>query len=108
MTLERFVLVFFAALFMDSLWALYILHVAKKKYFSSACLSVLLIFLSFLTVISYVEEHQYLIPTAGGAFVGTFLTILIDLKIEVASKNKSISKKLASYNAKKKHESRQK
>ena len=61
--------------FIDMLYALYILYVGRKKSVAAANCSAIIYSLLAYGVTSYSENILYLIPLASGAWLGTFLTV---------------------------------
>jgi hypothetical protein len=73
--LWQWVAVFFSMVFVDMLWAKYMLALAGKQAMKSALLSGGIILCGVFTTISYVENHWLVIPAAIGAFIGTYFTV---------------------------------
>ncbi|MFA6407745.1 MAG: hypothetical protein WCV80_03515 [Candidatus Paceibacterota bacterium] len=72
-------LVFGATVISDMLWAFYIRRTNDRKALSAALFSAVIVLSGGLIVVAYVENNWYLLPAAMGAFVGTFISIHIDM-----------------------------
>lgn len=66
---------FVTYLVIDVLYALYIIAVDRRQALAAACLTSIIYSLLAFGVITYSKNPLYLLPIAGGAFVGTFLTV---------------------------------
>ena len=66
--------------FIDMLYALYILYVGRKQSIAAANCSAIIYSLLAYGVTSYSENIFYLIPLASGAWMGTFLTVKFEHK----------------------------
>jgi hypothetical protein len=64
--------------FTDVFWTLLVLKTAQGRKLSAAIFSVILVFLSAVTITSFVENYWYVIPAALGAFLGTYVTVRRD------------------------------
>ena len=73
-------LVFLGAGLADVVWALYIRRAGEGKAASAGFLAALIILFGAYITIEYVENHWYLIPAVVGAFVGTYITVVLDKK----------------------------
>lgn len=66
---------FFAATFLDAIFALYTVAVIKTKPLRAANLSFLTYTLEAVGVVNYVKNGWYLVPLAIGAFVGSYAVV---------------------------------
>ncbi len=71
---------FITYVFIDMLYALYILYVGRKQPIAAANCSAIIYSLLAYGVTSYSENIWYLIPLASGAWLGTFLTVKFEHK----------------------------
>jgi len=69
--------IFFTYVLIDVLYALYIIFVEKRQAFYSAVVSSLIYSLGALGILSFSKNLLYIIPLAAGAFLGTYVTVLI-------------------------------
>ena len=75
------VVIFVTYITIDMLYAYYILCVARKKSLAAANCSAVIYSLLAYGVISYSENVLYIIPLASGAWLGTFLTVKFEHKL---------------------------
>lgn len=68
-------LAFFALAALDLCWARYTAHVTANRPLASASWSVLLFLLSGASIIGYTRDPLLLIPSAAGAFCGTYIGV---------------------------------
>lgn len=68
-------LVFFTYIWVDILYAYYIICVERRRAFRAACVSSFLYSLLAFGVVSYSKNIWYLAPLATGAWLGTFITV---------------------------------
>ena len=68
-------LVFVANIIADVLAVLWVKQVEKRHRIRAGLVSVAIVCLSYLSIIYIVSDPWFLIPTAAGAFVGTFFTV---------------------------------
>ena len=68
-------LIFFAYLFVDALYAYYTLSVVSLKPYTSATAGALMYFLLAIGIINYIKNPIYLIPLVLGSWVGTFIVV---------------------------------
>jgi hypothetical protein len=71
----RFAVVFFSAVGLDALWALYIRRSSQGKALAAASCAAVLLGLGAFNAISYLDNHWMLVPAMSGAFVGTYGTL---------------------------------
>jgi hypothetical protein len=71
--------VFFAYLLIDAMYAYYTLVVTRKKPVTAASVGALMHFLIAFGVLSYVENYLYVIPLALGSWFGTYIVVKYDL-----------------------------
>ena len=74
----RFAVVFFSAVGLDALWALYIRRSSQGKALAAASCAAVLLGLGAFNAISYLENHWMLVPAMSGAFVGTYATLRLE------------------------------
>lgn len=72
----KYILVFVAVAFVDSIWTLYIKAIQENAPLRSAMTGTLIYALGSYAILSYTESPVYLIPACLGAFIGTYLTTL--------------------------------
>lgn len=84
--LPEAILIFFATAASDVLWVFYIRRTSKGKAISAAAFSAMIVLLGGLVVLAYVDNRWYLIPAALGAFVGTIISIKLDIKFDIKNK----------------------
>ncbi len=80
------ILIFLATAASDVLWVFYIRRTSKGKAISAAAFSSMIVLLGGFVVLAYVDNRWYLIPAAFGAFVGTILSIKLDIKFDIRNK----------------------
>jgi hypothetical protein len=66
---------FFAALALDAVFALYTVAIINTRPLAAANLSLLTYMLEAVGVVNYVNNRWYLIPLAGGAFFGSYIIV---------------------------------
>jgi hypothetical protein len=77
------IVIFFAYILIDGMYAYYTVAVMKKNPITSATVGSLMHFLIAFGVLSYVENYLYLFPLALGSWIGTFLVVWKDSKTVV-------------------------
>ncbi len=77
---EIALIVFFAYMLIDAMYAYYTLAVTRKRPVASASVGALMHFLIAFGVLNYVENYLYVVPLALGSWVGTYLVVKQDLK----------------------------
>lgn len=82
----HFALVFFAMIFTDFVWGIYIKAVGQNRALRAGIFSGLIMVFGAFSVISYMNDHRYLIAAILGAFTGTYLSVLFHKKKEETSK----------------------
>jgi hypothetical protein len=70
-----YLIVFIANIATDVLAVMFIQEVTKKNRVKAGLVSVAIVTLYAISVIYIVSSHWYIVPTAAGAFVGTFMTV---------------------------------
>ena len=70
-----FVLIGIVMAFANMCGTLYFRNVAKKKAHTAAFWSAMLILVNAIAIVSYVENHVYVLAALLGTYVGTFLTL---------------------------------
>ncbi|MDB5225539.1 MAG: hypothetical protein JWL87_491 [Candidatus Adlerbacteria bacterium] len=68
--------VFFAYILVDGMYAYYTLAIAEKQPFKSATVGALMHFLIAVGVLSYVQNYLYILPLALGSWIGTYIVVL--------------------------------
>ncbi|MDI6821003.1 MAG: hypothetical protein QMD65_02365 [Patescibacteria group bacterium] len=76
----KIILVFLATAISDVLWTFYIRRTGQGKALAASSFTFLIALLGGIAVVTYVENPWYLVPTAFGAFIGTFISIKWDVK----------------------------
>lgn len=71
----NYVLVFFAAMLTDWLWATYIAHTAAKNAIQAALWSGVLMLVGAYVTLSYLEDWRMLIPAVIGGMIGTYISV---------------------------------
>ena len=71
----KFFLVFLCVSATDACWALYIIKISEKKALAASMWGSVISLLTSFAVITYTENHIFIIATFFGAFVGTFIAI---------------------------------
>ena len=69
------VLIFFAYLLIDALYAYYTILVVNKEAVKSATIGAIMHFLLAFGVINYVQNFLYIIPLALGSWFGTYIVV---------------------------------
>jgi hypothetical protein len=67
--------VFFAYLLIDAMYAYYTLAVTQKKPLTAASVGAVMHFLIAFGVLNYVQNYLYVIPLALGSWVGTYIVV---------------------------------
>lgn len=62
----------------DFAWSAYVKLLAAKKTFRAAVWSSAIVLMGSFTAIEYVTNHWLVVPAALGAFVGTYLSVVLD------------------------------
>jgi hypothetical protein len=68
-------MVFFATVGMDWVWAQYTISIQKKQALWAGWYSMWILGLGSVAVLSYTENPLMLIPAVAGAFVGTVFAV---------------------------------
>lgn len=71
----KFFLVFLVVTASDACWAVYIIRIGEKKALAASGWGSLISLMTAFTIVSYTENHWFIIATILGAFAGTFLAI---------------------------------
>ncbi len=69
------ILLFFIALILDAVFALYTFSVTKHQPMKAGLYSALTYLLGALGIVSFVNNKLYVIPLSLGAFLGAFLIV---------------------------------
>ena len=72
-----YIVTFFAVFFLDIINAWYIKAISDERPFAASSWAVVVTILSSIAVINYVNDHIMLIPALIGAFVGTYVGIVV-------------------------------
>lgn len=75
MTPINAVVVFIAAVITDVTWAKYTIHTSQHRAFVAAAWSVGIVLVGAVSIYAIANEPIYVIPSALGAFVGTYFTV---------------------------------
>jgi len=59
----------------DVAWAIYIIKTAQKKALPASIWGSVISLLTSFTVIAYTEDHKFVIASALGGFLGTYIAI---------------------------------
>jgi hypothetical protein len=73
-------ILFFAYILVDGLYAYYTLSVIKLRPLASASTSFLMHFILAFGVLNYVNNFLYIIPLAVGSFLGTYILVYTERK----------------------------
>jgi len=73
----RNLLVFLTVAVSDGIWTAYIVSTSEHRALTASLWSALLVLASWYIVISYQKDKRMIIPAILGAFVGTYLTLII-------------------------------
>jgi hypothetical protein len=68
-------IVFFTYIFMDILYAMFVIYVGKMQSFASALVSACIYSLGAYGVVTFSKNLLYLFPLATGSFIGTYLIV---------------------------------
>ena len=60
---------------LDYIWAHYTIYLLKNKPWGAGVSAALIMIANALVTILYVDDHWMILPTAAGAFVGTFAVL---------------------------------
>jgi hypothetical protein len=71
----QWLLVFAAIFLLDFVYARYNLATAQKRMWASAHYAAIIILLGGFGAVSYTQDPFLLIPAAGGAWCGTFMSV---------------------------------
>jgi hypothetical protein len=71
--------VFGSMVVLDFIWAHYTLFLLKKKAAGAGLAATAIMLCNAVVTIGYVDDHWMIIPTAVGAFVGTYAAIKLPL-----------------------------
>jgi hypothetical protein len=74
----KFLFIFILVIFVDFIWTACIFHISKNNAIKASFYSVLLTLIGNIVTIIYVEDHWMIIPSALGAFIGTFLSVKLN------------------------------
>jgi len=73
----RWCAVFLAVALADALWSLYMLAVAAREPVVAGCYSAGIVLAGAFVTVQYVKDRRYLLPAVLGAFVGTYLSVIL-------------------------------
>jgi uncharacterized membrane protein YfcA len=76
------IIIFIAYVLVDGMYAYYTIQVTKKKPISAATIGALMHFLLAFGVLNYVQNFLYLIPLALGSWIGTYLVVRKEQKLD--------------------------
>ncbi len=80
MTLLEFTVAFVAMFLTDFCWAIYVNSVKNDAPFKSSMWALFLFLCGSIAVIGYTTNPWLLVPAGIGAFVGTYVGVLINMK----------------------------
>ncbi len=81
--LQIALVVFFAYLLIDAMYAYYTLAVTKKKPVTSASIGALMHFLIAFGILNYIQNYLYVVPLVLGSWLGTYLVVKYDLQFGI-------------------------
>lgn len=67
--------VFTIAVFINAVWAIYIVSTAQKREIASALSSGVIILMGGILTMSYVEDSAYLLTGIVGGIIGTYISV---------------------------------
>lgn len=70
--ISQIVITFASMVLLDYIWAHYTIYLLHNKPIQAAISASGIMFATALVTILYVDNHWMIIPTAAGAFVGTY------------------------------------
>jgi hypothetical protein len=76
--LVQWIVVFFAYVLLDIIWAEYTKAVASKKRLMASLWSAIIPVMTTILVVAFISNMWLLTAAACGAFVGTWLSLSID------------------------------
>lgn len=71
----KFFLVFICVTATDACWAIYIIKIAEKKALAASVWGSIISLLAAFTVVSYTQDHRFIVAMVLGAFVGTWVAV---------------------------------
>ncbi len=74
------IIILFAYVLIDGMYAFYTQSVVRGKAFVSATTSAVMHFLIAFGVLNYVQNFWYIIPLAIGSWIGTYIVVRMDSK----------------------------
>ena len=75
------VISFFALFFIDIGYVLYMLNVQQRRKVVASTMASLIYLLNSVVIINFTEDKLILIPAVCGAFIGTYVGMIIEDKI---------------------------
>jgi hypothetical protein len=79
----EYIITFFALFFTDIFYVYYLKSVQDGKILRASCWSVVVFLIACVAVINYTTDHWLLVPAAFGAFLGTYVGMIIRKKNEI-------------------------
>jgi hypothetical protein len=79
------IIAFFALFLTDVCWAKYVTQVQSGAAFASSLWASALFLFGAVAVVAYTTNPWLLIPSAAGAFVGTYVSVWHDRRTKAAS-----------------------
>jgi presenilin-like A22 family membrane protease len=73
-------IIFIVYILIDVLYTLYVIYVNERKAFQAACTTSAIYVLIAFGVVNYSKNPWYIVPLAGGAFLGTFSVVKLKSK----------------------------
>lgn len=75
-------IIFAAYIIVDGAWAYYTIAVLERKAVRAATLGSVMYFLLALGVLNYVHNYLYLVPLALGSWLGTYIVVRSNVRVE--------------------------
>jgi len=75
-------IIFVAYIIVDGAWAYYTIAVQERKALRAATLGSVMYFLLALGVLNYVHNYLYLVPLALGSWLGTYIVVKNNVRME--------------------------
>ena len=63
---------------LDFIWGQYTVVIIKKEAHRASFLALGIFFLNALVTVGYTEDHWIIMPAAAGAYLGTYLSVVVD------------------------------
>jgi uncharacterized membrane protein YfcA len=79
----EYVVTFFSLFFTDIFYVYYLKSVQEGKALKASCWSVVIFLIACVALINYTTDHWLLLPAAAGAFLGTYVGMIIRKRQEI-------------------------